>query len=247
MSNELNEENEELIESDTEDSLKKSDTDGEIDADGESDTEDDLDTEDESGDDSKKEKEHLIANPVHREIVSFMMTFVVAIVIAYIINSFVLSSNTVPSESMENTIETGARLFGNRLSYLTKDPERGDVVIFKYPVDEKILYIKRIIGIPGDTVEIVNGVLYINGEVYEEDYLKEDMKGSFGPYEVPEDSYFMMGDNRNNSGDSRYWNDEAIYIHGYTVDDEHDYTFVKKDKIVSKAMFEYYPHIKKLN
>ena len=103
-------------------------------------------------------------------------------------------------------------------------------MIFKYPDDESQLFIKRVIGLPGETVEIKDGKVYIDGVEKEEDFLPEPMRGSFGPYTVPENCYFMMGDNRNNSKDSRYWKN----------------TFVRFDQIVGKAVLRYYPSIKLL-
>ena len=128
--------------------------------------------------------------------------------------------------AMENTIMTKDRVVALRMSYLFSDPERGDVVIFKYPDDESILYVKRVIGLPGDTVEIKDGGVYINGsdEPLEEDYIRDITEGDYGPYEVPEGCYFMMGDNRNNSLDSRFWNNK----------------FVEEDKILGKVVFKYY-------
>ena len=103
----------------------------------------------------------------------------------------------------------GDRLLGLRLTYLFSDPQRGDIVVFKYPVDESVNYIKRIIGLPGETVEIRDSKVYINGSEtpLEEDYLKEewvDVNDGF-TFQVPEDCYLMMGDNRNDSSDARYW------------------------------------------
>ena len=98
-----------------------------------------------------------------------------------------------------------SRVIGSRLSYIKDDPERGDIVIFRYPDNEKLYYVKRVIGLPGETVEVIDGKVYINGSdtSLDEPYLPEPMEGSYGPYEVPEGCYFMMGDNRNNSSDSR--------------------------------------------
>lgn len=117
---------------------------------------------------------------------------------------------------------------GLRLYYDFKEPERGDIVIFKYPDDESVDYLKRIIGLPGETVEIISGKVYINGELLDEPYLSEEPTGDFGPYQVPEDSYFMLGDNRAVSKDSRYWHN----------------TYVKKDKIIAKAFVMYWPSLK---
>ena len=152
---------------------------------------------------------------------------VFAVVIALLINHFLIANALIPSGSMETTIMTGDRIIGLRTSYWFSKPERGDIVIFKYPDDESKLFIKRVIGLPGDKVEIVEGKVYINDstEPLAEPYLTVEPKGSFGPYEVPEGSYFMLGDNRNVSKDSRYW----------------DNTFVKEEKIIAKAFFRYYP------
>lgn len=161
---------------------------------------------------------------IFREILSWVIVFAVAIVLALLINRFIIFKVEVPSGSMENTIMTGDKVFTLRLSYLFSDPKRGDIVVFPYPDNEEVDYIKRIIGLPGDKIEIRNGILYINDERYEEDYLLEPMdKEDFGPVVVPENSYFMMGDNRNSSMDSRYWLN----------------MFVKRDKIKGKAIFKY--------
>ena len=171
---------------------------------------------------------------------------IIVVVVVLVINNVVLINAKIPSESMENTIMTGDRIFGFRLAYgfnmdlfgneiskKWKDPERFDIVIFKYPDDESQLFIKRIIGLPGDKVEIKNGKVYINDSEtpLDDSFVAETPFGSFGPYEVPEDCYFMMGDNRNNSKDSRYWEN----------------TFVRFDQIVGKAEIRYFPSIKLLN
>jgi len=161
------------------------------------------------------------------ELISWIKTIILAVAIALFIDFGVIVNATVPTGSMKNTIMEGDRVVAFRFSYLFNDPQRGDVVIFDYPdapEGETVLYVKRIIGEPGDTVEVSGGKVYINGEPLEEDYIREDMIGDFGPYVVPDDSYFMMGDNRNDSLDSRYWNDK----------------YVKKDKILGKVMFKYY-------
>ena len=84
------------------------------------------------------------------------------------------------------------------------------MVIFRYPDDESKYFIKRIIGLPRETVEVRDGKTFINGEPIEEPYLHEEMKGEFGPFHVPEGHYFMMGDNRNNSKDSRLWKNKYV-------------------------------------
>lgn len=161
-----------------------------------------------------------------RELISWIILIVSAVTIALLVNTVVLANTEVPTTSMANTIQAGDRLFGFRLAYMFSEPERGDIIIFKYPDNEDENYIKRIIGLPGDKVEIIKGVVYINGEELVEDYLKEKpYELDFGPYEVPEDSYFVLGDNRNGSHDARLWKN----------------TYVHRDKIVAKAIFKYYP------
>ena len=167
-----------------------------------------------------------------REIIEWIIVIEVAIVLALIINKVFLVNAIIPSGSMEPTIMTGDRIFGNRLAYTNEDPVRGDIVIFKYPDDERQLFIKRVIGEPGDVVWIKDGLIYINGsdEPLDEPYVKVTPMGDFGPYTVPEDCYFMMGDNRNNSADSRYWHN----------------TYVHKSKILGKAWVRYYPNPSKI-
>lgn len=166
---------------------------------------------------------------VKDEVLSWVKTIVFAIIVALFINNFVIVNAEVPTGSMETTIMPKDRIIALRFVYLFDEPQRGDIVVFPFPDDEDTLYIKRIIGIEGDTIEIKNGVLYLNGEAQQEDYIKEPMYdwASWGPYTVPEDSYFMLGDNRNYSADSRYWNN----------------TYVKKEKILGKAFLRYYPSI----
>lgn len=176
-----------------------------------------------------------------KEVWEYVKMLILVALVVFVIDEVVLINARIPSGSMENTIMTKDRLFGFRMSYginidfFTKDlvtvkmrdPERMDIVIFRYPDNEKELFIKRIIGLPGERVEIRNGEIYIDGELHEEcnEFIKEPMLGSFGPYEVPEDSYFMLGDNRNNSKDSRFWEN----------------TYVKFDQIVGKAIIRYWP------
>lgn len=180
---------------------------------------------------SEKEKREKELD-MKKEAAEWIIIIVLAIVASVIINSFLLINARVPSASMENTVMTGDRLFGNRLAYRSEEPSRGDIVIFRYPDDEKQLFIKRIIGLPGETVNIIEGKVYIDDatEPLNEPYLAQEMFGTFGPFEVPEGSYFMMGDNRNYSADSRFWNNK----------------FVKRDKILGKAAVRYFPHIGKI-
>ena len=192
------------------------------------------------------------------EIISWIQILAAAAVIAFVLTTFIIANSEVPSGSMENTFMTGSRVIGSRLNYLFTDPERGDVVIFVFgwecpacgntiegekqeicPYCESdvgkrgktIYYVKRIIGIPGDVIDIVDDKVYLNGSdtPLEEPYLAEEMnQGETFHFEVPEGCYFMMGDNRNWSLDARYWKNP----------------YISKDKIIAQVLFEYFPQIK---
>ncbi len=167
---------------------------------------------------------------VKKEIFSWVKTILLAILLAFFVNHVLIVNATVPTGSMENTIMPGDRILALRTSYWFKSPERGDVAVFKYPDDpeQKIMYVKRVIGVGGDTVEVKDGDVFVNGVLQEEPYIKEVTEGDFGPYEVPEGCYFMMGDNRNRSLDARYWETK----------------FVEEDAILGKAVLRYYKGIK---
>ena len=163
-----------------------------------------------------------------KEIFERVKIIVSAALIAFVLNTFIIANSEVPSGSMENTIMTGDRVIGSRLSYRFEDPKRGDIAIFRFPDNEKIYYVKRIIGLPGETVDIVDGKVYINGsdEPLDEPYIREPMIPEAPMhFEVPENSYFMMGDNRNYSMDARRWEN----------------TYVKREKIIAKVLFRYFP------
>ena len=180
----------------------------------------------------KRKLEELEPFDLKKEIFSWIRIFIAAVVIAFLVNNFVIINANVPSGSMETTIMTKDRMLGNRLAYKTGDIKRGDIVIFKFPDDESQLFIKRLIGLPGETVEIRDGKVYINGsdEPLDDSFVPEVPTGNYGPYTVPENSYFMLGDNREYSRDSRFWQN----------------TFVSFDEIVGKAIVRYYPSIKLL-
>ena len=187
-----------------------------------------------------------------REIVSWIVTIALALGLALFLNHFIIVNANVPTGSMENTIQPKDRLIGWRLAYLKEGPERGDIIIFRYPVDEKEIYIKRVIGLSGETIEIRDAKVYINDseEPLEEPYLKEEWKiaNDGMRLEIPEGYYFVMGDNRNNSADGRYWAGEAVMSGEATdYDDAVDkkLCFVSKKKILGKAIFRYFPKIKK--
>lgn len=171
-----------------------------------------------------------------REALDFCFPIVMAVIIAIILKTFVFANAVVPTGSMLNTIHQGDRIIASRIAYINSDPERYDIIIFPYPDDENQCFVKRVIGLPGETVEVVNGIVYVtkaDGEMIqlEDNFVTNCIpEGDFGPFEVPEDCYFMMGDNRNSSWDSRFW--ENKYVH--------------KDKIIGKVKFRYYPSIGKI-
>ena len=189
----------------------------------------------ELGEDREQEGKDLNKKKVNwkKEIWEWVKIIVSAAVIALVLNNFIIANSKVPSGSMENTIMTNDRVIGSRLSYLFADPERWDIVIFHYPDNEKVYFVKRVIGLPGDTVDIYGGHVYLNGsqEPLMEEYIREPMMPEIPMhFEVPEDCYFMLGDNRNYSKDARFWTN----------------TYVKKEKIIAKVLFRYYPKIGKI-
>ena len=163
-------------------------------------------------------------NPV----VEIVKTLAMAGILAFGIRTFVAEARYIPSSSMEPTLEINDRLIIEKVSYLFQDPERGDVVVFSptKPLREqnfKDAFIKRVIDIPGDRVEIQDGQVYVNGKVIQEKYIAQPPDYDFGPATVPADSYLVLGDNRNNSYDSHYW--------GY----------VPRQNLIGKAFVRFWP------
>jgi len=132
-------------------------------------------------------------------------TVISAGIIAFIIITFIGQVTVVRGASMEPTLHDNERLIANKISYRFETPERGEIIIFRPPLEIKRNYIKRIIGVPGDKIEIANGEVYANGEKLEESYVKNRSYGNMPPTIVPDNSFFVLGDNRPNSSDSRYW------------------------------------------
>ena len=148
----------------------------------------------------------------------------VALLLALVIRTFVVQAFKIPSESMVKTLLVGDHLLASKFSYGIKipfthtyiykgeDPVKGDIIIFEYPNDPSVDYIKRIVGTPGDTIEVRNKQLFRNGEAVKESFIRftepdriQPVRDNFGPVTVPADKYFVMGDNRDNSMDSRFW------------------------------------------
>ena len=172
-----------------------------------------------------------------KELISWAKIVVIAVTVAFVVDHFVIINAEVPSGSMEQTIHEHSRMIGFRLSYTFSTPKRGDIIIFKYPENEKENFVKRVIGLPEESIEIKKGKVYIykKGEevptMLEEDYVYFskgliNLDGDFERTYIPKGCYFVMGDNRNNSRDSRFW--EKTH-------------FVSEDEILGKAVFSYYP------
>jgi signal peptidase I len=177
----------------------------------------------------------------------------IAVILAFFVRTFVVQAFKIPTGSMENNLLIGDHLLVNKFLFaptltslentlLPIDPiRRGDILVFKYPEDPERDFIKRVIGLPGDTLELRNKKVYINSQPLDEPYVRFlfppdeggssapdvddfDVRRTFGPITVPPDQFFMMGDNRDNSQDSRYWG------------------FMPRDYVKGKALFVYFSY-----
>ncbi len=156
---------------------------------------------------------------------------IVAIVLALIIRTFVVQAFKIPTGSMRPTLIEGDRILVSKFIYKFKEPRQGDVIVFKSPEDEKKDFIKRLVGMPGDTVNIRNGAILINDKAVDKDSVIRERyyynRGDFGAddqtIEVPEDAYYVLGDNSISSRDSRYWG------------------FLPKKYLIGKAFLIYWP------
>ena len=148
-------------------------------------------------------------------------TLILAVLLFVGVN-IVVARIRVDGESMEPTMASGEYVMVNRLSYRFGTPQRGDIIVFHFPRDPKEEYIKRVIGLPGDEVEVRNGQVYINGQPLSEPYLEVKMD-YIGSWRIPAGQLFVLGDNRNNSSDS------------------HDWGTVPMDYVVGKAALVYWP------
>lgn len=142
-----------------------------------------------------------------RELLGWVLYIAIIIGLTYLIITFVGQRTRVSGSSMETTLSNGDNLIVDKISYRFKDPARYDIIVFPYQYEENTYYIKRIIGLPGETVQVVGGYVYINGELLESDIYGAEVMNSSGiaadPITLGEDEYFVLGDNRNHSSDSR--------------------------------------------
>lgn len=155
---------------------------------------------------SKKEKEEYSMGRFIRDVLEVIVP---AVILFLIIHTFFLESRYVPSPSMVPTIEVQDRFLSNKTAYWFKEPQRFDIIVFRPPeiAGSKDDFVKRIIGLPGETISIQKGVVYINEKPLKESYITPDRAPihDFPSYRIPEGHLFVLGDNRNNSQDSRYW------------------------------------------
>ncbi len=170
----------------------------------------------------------------------YFESIVITAIIALFATTFVVQAFKIPTGSMESNLLIGDHLLVNKFVYGIhpsgflgkllpyKDPKRGNVIVFKYPLNPEVAYVKRLIGMPGDKVEMIGHTVYINGQPLKETYTQyispDSIYERFGPYYVPAGQYFAMGDNRDNSQDSRFWG------------------FVPRSHIIGKALAIYWSY-----
>ncbi|MEA4900182.1 signal peptidase I [Desulfitobacterium sp.] len=150
-------------------------------------------------------------------------TLIGIVILGILLRLFVLQPYLIPSGSMEPGIVPGDRILVNRQSYRLGAPSRGDIVVFAYPRDPSRSFVKRIIAVEGETVELKDNQVFINGQLVDEPYLKAGDYPPFGAETIPKDNVFVLGDNRRQSEDSREW---GVLPHNY---------------IIGKAVMIYYP------
>lgn len=159
------------------------------------------------------------------EIKDWIVSIAIAIVLAFLIRYFIVELYLVDGPSMRPTLQSAERLVVNKFIYRFRAPERGEILVFHYPRDPSRDFIKRVIAIPGDTIEIKDGRVYVNSTLLNEPYILSKTRGNYPLATVPEGHIFVMGDNRNNSEDSRFA----------------DVGFVPFDLIKGKAMLVFWP------
>lgn len=162
---------------------------------------------------------------VWKEVKDWTVSIVVALVLAFLIRTFIVELYIVEGPSMRPTLETQERLVVNKFIYRFRPPEKGEVLVFRYPRDKTRDFIKRVIATEGDTIEIKEGRVYVNDKLLNEDYILEKTRSEYARATIPAGTVFVMGDNRNNSEDSRFV----------------DVGFVPYDLIKGKAVLVFWP------
>ncbi|MBD2194428.1 MULTISPECIES: signal peptidase I [Calothrix] len=175
-------------------------------------------------------KDTAAASKIWRSWQENLILMAIALVLAFAIRTFIAEPRYIPSDSMLPTLHTGDRLVVEKISYRFHPPQTGDIVVFQppeelqrrgYPQDQA--FIKRVIGQPGETVSVAGGKVYLDGKALAEDYIAEPANSPYSPHTVPEGEFFVMGDNRNDSNDSRYWG------------------FLPQKYIIGRATFRFWP------
>ena len=176
-------------------------------------------------------------------ILDYALTVLIAVAIAFLVQAFLVKPYLIPSTSMATTLVPGQRVLVDRVVYRYRAIHRGDIIVFRRPVGPKDILIKRVVGLPGNTLSLENGLLLVNGKLLDEPYVNtidgrpeptgpgelasaEHAVGNWSleqPYTVPADNYFVMGDNRTDSSDSRYWGT------------------VPHNQVIGRAFFSYWP------
>ena len=161
----------------------------------------------------------------------FVLIFLGALLLSFAIKTFLIDNRVIPTSSMVPTVPVGGRILVNRLVYDFTEPKFQDIVVFaptestKAEVQRDDDMLKRVIGLPGDVVQVTGGRLYVNNQLIEEPYLEQDMEYEFGPVTVPEGNVLLLGDNRNASFDAHMWSNP----------------FVPLENVKGKAFFIYWP------
>lgn len=180
-----------------------------------------------SANNDEMQEEYIESHPFLRTLLGILVCIVIALILSLVITKYVAYHTSVEGSSMEATLNNGDQLIVEKLSYYFNDPERYDVIVF--PFSENVSYIKRIIGLPGEIIQIKNGEVYLNGELLEDDFGKEERIEDPGLAEeeivLAEDEYFVLGDNRNASVDSR----------------REEVGLIKRSQIEGKAWVRFYP------
>ncbi|MFN6564425.1 MAG: signal peptidase I [Nostoc sp. ChiSLP01] len=175
-------------------------------------------------------KQERASSKVWRSWQENLILVAIALCLALLIRTFIAEPRYIPSDSMLPTLHTGDRLVVEKISYHFHPPITGDIIVFQppaelqrrgYPQDQA--FIKRVIGQPGEVISVVRGEVYINNKRLAEDYIAELANQPFQPVKVPQDQFFVMGDNRNDSNDSRYWG------------------FLPRKNIIGRATFRFWP------
>ena len=176
--------------------------------------------------------ENMAKKKLLRNAVDWVLVILLSAMFSFFISRFIILNASVPTASMAGTIMSGDRVIAFRLAYFFRDPQALDIIIFRSPDDGDTLLVKRIIGVGGDVVNIVGGRVYINNnyEPLQESFVQGETSGDFGPFYVPYGHFFVLGDNRNISRDSRRW---------YNV-------YVERNQILGRVVFRYFPRFQNL-